>query len=454
MVTWLLAILTFIACLLGPAPAPEPARRPNIMLITIEATRRDHCSLYGYERETTPFLEELAAESIVFDNGWSHSSWTYPSIASVFSGRLPHEHGAYHAYTAPERDLLPWLSDLHDAGYATAAFTTNRWVARLMAQSTPFTGCQAETTWRGNVECNARVLLRRTLNWLDESQPEPWFVYWHAFDPHTPYDAPGEMRDLFAGDYSGPMCELELLPRYLKEQKQFAPEEAEYLVARYDAEIRYTDAALRDLVQELKARGAWERTLLIITADHGEQSGGGKWGHGGPPLPSTTAVPFLVRLPGGRGGGERSSTVVGGIDVLPTLLHAAGLPVPEDLPGRNVVELLDAPEPERTLYVQQTAVELVSEEGNTYRVNSSGHALVRGTRFFRIVEHADGSTEQALYEVTLQGQRQLSDASYDPWRTGLSEHPCYPGFTAGGVFDSTQESAKEVLAALRDLGYL
>ncbi|MFO8007997.1 MAG: sulfatase [Candidatus Brocadiia bacterium] len=452
--TWLLAILAFIACLLGPAATPEPAPRPNIILITIEATRRDHCSLYGYERETTPFLEELAEESIVFDNGWSHSSWTYPSMASVFSGRLPHEHGVYHAYTAPTADVLPWLGSLHEAGYATGAFTTNRWVARLLGESTKFTACRAETTWRGNIECDARELLRRTLAWLDRSGSEPWFVFWHAFDPHAPYDAPGGMRDIFAGDYDGPMSRRELLPKYLNSRDQFSSEEADYLVARYDAEIRYTDAALRDFVQELRARGAWENTLLIVTADHGEASGGGKWGHGGPPLPATTAVPFLVRLPGGRRGGERSSDVVGGIDILPTLLEAAGLPVPDDLPGRNLVALLDAPQPEHVHYVQQTAVELVSEQENTYRVDSSGYALVRGTRFFRFVEYPDASTVEALHEVTLQGERQISDSSYDPWRQALGAQPAYPGFPAGGVFDSTQESAKEVLATLRDLGYL
>ncbi len=279
-----------ILCLLGIlAPAlPVRPHRPNILLITVETLRRDHCSLYGYQRDTTPFLRELARESIVFDNGWSHSSWTYPSMACVLSGRLQQEHGVWHAVSRPQMPITCWLSDLKDVGYQTAAHVTNRFVTRLI-QGDSFAHCTDERQRRG-VE-----LLRETISWLADGPREPWCVFWHLYDPHDPYGAPAETAGTYCGGYVGRLALDSLCVCDITDCKPISPVETAYVEARYDEEVLYVDRILETTVAMLREMGHWRNTCLVLTADHGEFFGEhGRWGHGGAPHREVTEVPFLV----------------------------------------------------------------------------------------------------------------------------------------------------------------
>ncbi|MFO8009093.1 MAG: sulfatase [Candidatus Brocadiia bacterium] len=317
------------------APAPE---RPDVILYTIETLRKDHCSLYGYERDTTPFLRKLADECYVFEDAYSSSSWTRPSIVSLLTGLYPTEHGAqsYKAKLVEPIVTLPEL--LSAAGYETAGFLSNfnvtreRWQCRQGFQTFVDEGIKP-----------AHLLLPDVNRWLDQRQGEqPFFLYIHTYDPHHNYNAPGQFRDMFAGDYSGPLRErADLRPSVFRERKDWSEEERRYIQARYDGEIAFSDAMLSRFVAYLRAEGLWENSLFILTADHGEGfEERGYWGHGFSVFPEQVSVPLIIKLPGQAQGG-RVAGPVGGIDVLPTILDVLEFRYEGPVSGQSLLPALE-----------------------------------------------------------------------------------------------------------------
>jgi arylsulfatase A-like enzyme len=316
------------------SPSPD-RRRPNVVLIIIEAMAPGHCSLYGYERDTTPFLRELASESLVFEEAYSTSSWTRPSIASIFTGLYPSQHGTLHIKDTLAGGLLTLAEILQADGYVTAGFCTNSVVADKQ-----FNYCQGFDTYERVRSAHFDAFLPVLSEWFAGRPQQPFFLFMHVFDPHCPYNAPGEFRDMYAEGYSGRLAEIDDLAfKELAELKPFTAEEAEYVTARYDAEIAYTDHVMRQFAQLFKDRGLWDRSFVILTADHGEaMNERGKWGHRHRLYPEQIHVPLVMKLPGGAHGGNRIRGLASGIDLLPTALRVADLTVPEGVQG---IDLLD-----------------------------------------------------------------------------------------------------------------
>jgi arylsulfatase A-like enzyme len=323
------------------AAGPGGAGRPNIIVYSIETTRRDHMSLYGYHRRTSPFLEELAQESIVFEDAYSQSSWTKPTVASLLTGLQPCQHGANEmlGVLAGSHRLLPEI--LREAGYRTAGFMTTHIVS-----DPRYNYDQGFDLFVNAGHVLAAEVHRRVLAWLDAERPAPFFIFVHSYDPHEPYCAPGALRDCFDSSYDGEFRdELVLEPSSMGRRLEVLPGAARYAVARYDAEILYADMALRRLSEELKQRELWEDTLLVVTADHGERFGDhGQWSHGGNLFPELLRVPLLVKLPAGEetpAGGSRVRGPASTVDVMPTVLTAAGVAVPAGLPGMDLLGGVD-----------------------------------------------------------------------------------------------------------------
>jgi arylsulfatase A-like enzyme len=316
---------------------PVEEGRPNIIVYSIETTRRDHLSVYGYHRRTSPFLEELAQESVVFEDAYSQSSWTKPTVASLLTGLQPCQHGANGllGVLGDSHRLLPEV--LREAGYRTGAFTTTHIVS-----DPRYNYDQGFDLFVNAGHVLAAEVHRRVLAWLDAEHPAPFFIFVHSYDPHEPYCAPGALRDCFDPGYDGEFRdELLLQPSSMGRRLEALPGAARYAVARYDAEILYADMALRRLSDELKQRGLWDDTLLIVTSDHGERFGDhGQWSHGGNLFPEVLRVPLLVKLPAGQetpAPGSRVRGPASTVDVMPTVLAAAGVAVPAGLPGMDLL---------------------------------------------------------------------------------------------------------------------
>ncbi len=347
-----------LTALLGTAcsdAAPRgPARR--VILITCDTLRADRLGCYGYGRPTSPRIDALARESTLFTNAWSASSLTGPSLSSLHTGRYPDEVGA----SPTNRDLMPreavtLAEKARDAGIATAAFVSNGVLRRAPAQQGDIglqQGFQVYDDVMTDREINRDLLERTaddctdaTLKWVAKrSADEPFFLWVHYQDPHGPYTPPAEHLSLFERDHAGqkPLPASadhggrDRIPKYqlLGNERRPGPYED-----RYDAEIHFFDQHLGRLIDGLVARGLYEDSLIVFTADHGESLGDHGWWfcHGENLHRELVRVPLLVRYP--KGVRERAAPPLNGaarvdqlachLDLWPTVLEALGLePVP------------------------------------------------------------------------------------------------------------------------------
>ena len=303
--------------------------RPNVLLITLDTTRADHLSVYGHRRETSPNLDALAAEGVLYRNAHSTSTWTLPSHASLFTGKFPSSHGARYDPEGPlvlsdeigagdgirARGLAPGettlAQTLTEAGYATAGFAGGPWLLRSFGLAEGFEHWDDEGILGVNGR-NAQDLSRAVVAWLEtwaaEPGEKPFFIFVNFFDAHFPYNAPTP----YAKQFLPPGVDLNPLNR-----SQFD--------ALYDAEIRFADEHAGVLLDFLRERSLYEDTLVIVTADHGEMLGEhGEWGHNGIPFEPVVRIPLIVKPPGG-GPGRSEDQPIQLSDVFHLVLEATGV---------------------------------------------------------------------------------------------------------------------------------
>jgi len=329
-----------------------PRGRPNVLLVTLDTTRADRLSCYGYEKKTTPNLDALAADAIRFDFAIAQSAVTPVSHASILTGRNPYSHGlrvifAAEGYRLP-RDVPTLATILGDAGWKTGAvlssFTVSRffgldrgfahWDDGVSAEGSGFQK-RAEGAWDWNLAENQRRSDATTdlaIAWLRETNA-PWCLWVHYWDPHDAVLTPPAefLRTRMPTAASSP---------------------AEQLLALYDAEVEYMDAQFGRLMAHLTETGQLDNTIVVVVADHGEGLGDHDWWHHRILYQEQIHLPLIVRLPAGpRGVAQRE--LVRSIDVLPTILEAAGLAAPQGVEGRSLTEVLRADAAPRTAYADQ-----------------------------------------------------------------------------------------------------
>ncbi|MGD8278285.1 MAG: sulfatase [Gemmatimonadota bacterium] len=300
---------------------------PNVLLLILDTVRAQSLSLYRHEHPTTPALDALAAESTVFDGAVSVSSWTLPSHASMFTGYYPWELSV--DKLAPLDDARPTLAERLDArGYATAGFVGNFLFAGRAAgmargfshfEDTPISlRIAIASSWltnrlfqavrqyfgaRSQLQMKAGDVSEAFLRW-SERQDRPFFAMLNFMDAHAPYCAPDSLVARFASGR----------PRnWLNAGRVFSPEEMEELHESYDAAIAYIDQEIGRIVERLRERGELDRTIIIVTADHGEQLGEhdpGLTGHANSLYASLIRVPLLVRFPALVGANVRRADLV------------------------------------------------------------------------------------------------------------------------------------------------
>lgn len=328
--------------------APDRARTPTavrdappspVILYVVDTLRADRLGAYGNERPLTPRLDALAAEAVLFRHAVAQSSWTLPSMASVFTGRHPWVHGAVtkESRIAGGLDTLPrWL---RQAGWATWAVVANGFVGEGFGFAAGFDRFAMVSP----LDTRAEELHRRAFAWLDAGLPDsPLFLYLHAIDPHTSWDPPADLRRRFAPAVSDPKLgsretvdaleagRLESSPRMVADQR-----------ALYDAEVASADRQLGAFLDGLRRRGLYDDALLLFLSDHGEElHDRGSWMHGHTLHAELLDVPLLVRFPGGRHGGTVVEAPVQHVDLLPTLADLLALPAPENLPGDSLLPLV------------------------------------------------------------------------------------------------------------------
>ena len=337
--------------------APGPPQ--GVILIVGDTLRRDHLDLYGYGRSTTPVLSRMAAEGVLFEDNQSQATWTKVSVPSILTSLYPTTHGI-----ANFPDRMPALAvtiaeAFREAGYATWSSSSVAFSGQLsnLHQGVEVLHEAASVTEEGTK--TARPFVDRLLPWLEVHREGPFFVFLHAFDPHSPFEPRAPYNTLWADPAGKEEHEkrVDQAREFIKdegmkgrgmptreEMEQAGIDIEPYLAYEhdwYDGSIRGMDAEIGRVMEKLGQLGLVDKTLVAFISDHGEEflEHGRHW-HGNTVYGEMTNVPLILSWPGRLPAGKTVRETVQSIDLMPTLLELSLLPVPETLQGQSLLPLL------------------------------------------------------------------------------------------------------------------
>jgi arylsulfatase A-like enzyme len=339
--TVMLLLLAGTSC--GPAPAGADW---NIVLISVDTLRADHLGIYGYDRPTSPSIDGLAREGAVFTQAICQNTNTNPSHASMLSGLYPHSHGNRDNFFRMADDVPMLQEVLSDAGYTTAAFVSGYTLKdQICGLARGFD--VYDDTFSGK-ERLGKQTTDRAVAWLQENADQRFFLFFHLFDPHGPYDPPAQRPAHF--DPRGParVVAPDRIPRY--QRLPIGSADGGYWTdlrlyeAKYDEEIAYADRQVATLLGELDRLGLSDNTMIVLTSDHGEvlDERSHLLDHGGGVGDEEIRVPLILRLPDGRFAGQRFTGQVQSIDIAPTLANLAGVDLGPQAQGLDLVPHLES----------------------------------------------------------------------------------------------------------------
>jgi arylsulfatase A-like enzyme/Flp pilus assembly protein TadD len=426
------ALSILLLALVGAAVWRHARLAPHVLLITIDTLRADHLGCYGDKGAETPVLDGLAGRGTRFAVAVAHVPLTTPSHASILTGLTPLRHGIRDngGFMLPEG--IPTLASLlHQAGYRTAAFVSGFPLEHRFGLGRGFDTYDDRLPYGDDprraayVERRADATTEAALRWLAGAAADkapPWLLWVHYFDPHAPYEPPGELAARFA-------------------QRP------------YDGEIAFVDRQLGRLFRGLEDKGLAASTLVLVTSDHGESLGEhGEETHGVFIYESTVRVPWIMAGPGVPRGGV-ATTVARGIDVTPTLLDLAGQPVPASMEGRSLKNAMAVPLPDAPAYLESEFARLQlgwaplrawrtatwklidAPRPELYALEADGNETHN-----RFAEEPTASSLQASLRAALAVTPPVAAAPADP---GTAERLRALGYLGGGGSAPTRASGRD-----------
>lgn len=442
-------LASFVAGACGQGPEAVLSPPLNVVIVMVDTLRADHMSTYGYDRPTTPFIDRFAADGIVFDWAWSQASCTFPSVNSLLTSRYP---AIFVNLGRGEMGLpegVPTIQGiLREHGYSTVAVSASPIVRATPTEYNPSAGFDRgfDTFVEGCMWLHGGCLSAKVFAELDRVE-EPFLLYAHYMEPHSPYDPPGNYTKQFAGEYEGfdfirdgdptPIGEMlyEDGPAF-----DLKANDIQHLVDLYDDEIRSFDNVFQRLIKKLQDRGLLERTIVVLVSDHGEEFlEHGHIKHCRGIWANLSHVPMILWVPG-VAGGRRSDAAVENLDLVPTLLDYLGVDAADmGLEGTSLRPLIEGGEPsDRFAFSYQ----------GRYRA-------VADTAFHLILDGAGGSA--TLFDVAADPLEQ--DDLYSPghFAAGPLAAALDRWMAATGQlmrFDEELAAAQAKEEELRALGYL
>ncbi len=335
-------VLGFGAGCSNGAREPSAIGPHPIIIINLDTLRADHLGCYGYDRATSPTIDRLAEESVLFTHAFSQAPNTPPSQTSIFSGLYPMTHGMIEDDDRIPLSVVMLAEVLQENGFATAGFHDGGYM------SNDFNMGQGFDLYDSSLGGGLKKIGPKVSRWLSDHSDKNFLLMIHTYDIHTPYDPPEGYHDLFLGGLEPPTPGFEptaaaleeiRLSVWTDEPKSLPPNDLENAKALYDGGIRWVDAWIDGFMRELQALGLDQRATIVLISDHGEEF----QEHGSllheKLYATVTHVPLMIRLPG-AGHSRKIETLVETIDLMPTLLDLVGLPVPTATQGQSLLPLI------------------------------------------------------------------------------------------------------------------
>ncbi len=315
----------------------------NVVMIVLDAAGARHFSAYGYGRPTTPAIARLASEGALFEEAYSPVGFTVLAMSSVWTSEYPEEHHNGVPYNARLDDQAQTLAEtLAARGVHTAAFVDNASAGPAFGLDQGF-GDMDELYLRG--PHGAEIFPRLAGAWIEQHRGDRFFAYLHFREPHFPYTPPPPYDTLFGPE--GPLArarrgEIEWFTAVNWKRASISDAQVEHLGRLYDGNLRYADEQIAALRRRLEAAGVWERTVVLVTADHGEALHEHDFiGHQQQLYADVVHVPLVVRWPKGRGpAGVRVRALVDLLDIAPTIAEIFGAPRPAGFRGRSLLPVV------------------------------------------------------------------------------------------------------------------
>jgi choline-sulfatase len=325
------ATIPVIVCLSALCAAAAPASAPNVVVITIDTLRADHVGCYGDKDIKTPNIDALAQEGVRFERAFTPVPVTLPAHSALFTGTYPLRSGMHDFADNKLSPSQPTLASvLKENGYATGAVIGSAVLDSRFGLNhgfdfyyDHFDFSRLQESNLDEMERSGDAVADQAIDWLDKNDQKKFFLWMHLYDPHYPYRPP-------------------------------SPYSEQYKDRPYDGEIAFADSQVGRLIRELKERGVYQNTVIILTGDHGESLGEhGEKTHGFFIYNSTLHIPVIIRVPG-ESSARTVSDLVSLPDLMPTVLAFLKIDAPSDVQGRSLLPLMTSKDKEaaRTLYAE------------------------------------------------------------------------------------------------------
>lgn len=389
-----MVILTLLLSMWSGCFMAAQAQEPHgIILISLDTLRADHLGCYGYHRNTSPSIDAFSRESVVFENAAVQSPWTLPSHMSIMTSLYPSFHGVVKKSSRLPDNRVTLAQLLRKGGYQTAAFTDGGNVGSVFGFNRGFDLYEDE--WIGIAET-----VPKAKEWLDENGSKPFFLFIHCYDIHSPYNPPPPYNGLFhdfiyTGNLVPSTPTLLSTANKKKDELNITDEDIRHFIALYDGGIRYTDEQIGDLLSYLRSLRLYDKSLIIITSDHGEEfMEHGAFSHWQLYYRPNLHVPLIMHIPGYPKKEIRINQLVQSIDLLPTILDIAELPAYPAAQGTSLLPLVTQQENFFTTLLgkilnrQEKAATIAIAENHTrtpdWSVMNDGYQMISINNFFEV----------------------------------------------------------------------
>ena len=319
----------------------------NVILIIPESVSARHMGIYGYERDTTPFIDKFfGKEGIVFENAWSTAPWTWPSFASIFTSQLSSD-VFVETWRDKLSDTIPTFIDVLERN-GIPKFVTHTWTLFPFGKMDSFvTKFKIEERFQGE----DYFLFLKAIEWIEgrfqKKEEQPFFLILQPVTPHAPYDPPEPYRYFFdaPSEYPGAVYEEIIAAQRALDSGENIEKELEWFRLQYDQEIRYLDSLIEFFISQISEE-ILKKTVFIFTSDHGQAMGQhqniANMGHRGTLYEEEIHIPFIIKAPGVKA--VRIHQLISHLDTGPTVLAIFGLEIPDTFRGISLLPLLQGKE--------------------------------------------------------------------------------------------------------------